>query len=141
MTICCFLHFQLNACNEITESDNDELVSQIISDLMKNDNTFVMPPGRRPVGVVVDIMVIDLPYINEVNMEFTLSHYLRITWVDIRLSFVQEAYRNISSVQPNRQRNCANPTCSTKMKEFLYFGTDLCPPQLLSNIQNRQCAF
>ena len=43
--------------------------------------------GRRPLPLTIKIMVLGLSYISELNMEFTLSLYFEMSWVDSRLKY------------------------------------------------------
>ena len=60
---------------------------KIISDLQDDSLREQLPPGRRPLPVKVKVMVLGVSDISELNMQFTLSLYLEMSWVDPRLKY------------------------------------------------------
>ena len=65
----------------------NNITLKIINNLQDNSLREQLPPGRRPLPLTINIMVLGLSYISELNMEFTLSLYLEISWVDPRLKY------------------------------------------------------
>ena len=69
-------HMAMDVINNITV--------KIISDLQDDSLREQLPPEEGPI-ILINIMVLGLSYISELNMEFTLSLYLEMLWVDPRL--------------------------------------------------------
>uniref|UniRef100_A0A287A6C3 GABA(C) receptor n=1 Tax=Sus scrofa TaxID=9823 RepID=A0A287A6C3_PIG len=62
------------------------------------DNDFAMRPGfgGSPVPVGIDVQVESIDSISEVNMDFTMTFYLRHYWKDERLSFPSKTNKSMT---------------------------------------------
>ena len=65
----------------------NNITLKIINYVQDNSLREQLPPGRRPFPLTINIMVLGLSYISELIMEFTLSLYLGMSWVDPRLKY------------------------------------------------------
>ena len=68
------------------------------SDLLKNYNRFVAPPNKNPQLVRMDFAIFGFSDVSELNMDFTVSYFMRIAWRDDRLRFTPEHYGNVSYI-------------------------------------------
>ena len=68
------------------------------SDLLKNYNRFVAPPNKNPQLVRMDFGIFGFSDVSELNMDFTVSYFMRIAWKDDRLCFRPEDYGNVSYI-------------------------------------------
>lgn len=84
---------------------------KIIKNLFGSQDLTVLPPGSGPQTVTIDLMLVGVPYINEINMEFTISFYLRMEWNDSRLQFLNEHYGNLGMItlQPAQMNKLWKP--------------------------------
>ncbi len=82
-------------CSSSLASENEKrIIKKILSDV---DNKLVIPPSGQPLTVEVNMMINEFPQFNGLDMEFSLSHDLRITWKDPRLRFdTLPEYHNIT---------------------------------------------
>ena len=75
----------------------DENTTKLTDHIKAQSNKFVAPPGK-PLLVKIGYFIFGFYDISELNMDFTLSYYMRMTWVDSRLSFEPSHFGNISEV-------------------------------------------
>ncbi len=66
--------------------------------LLSGDNKFAMPPGAKPLRVIIETTVYGIPDISELNFEFTVAFFFRLQWLDPRLKFNPVEYRNLSHI-------------------------------------------
>ena len=78
----------------LTEEEN---TTKLIDHIKTQSDKFVVPPGK-PLLVKIGYFIFGFSDISELNMDFTLSYYMRITWIDSRLRFEPSDFGNISEV-------------------------------------------
>ena len=81
--------FQIAICldENSTELNHITTSNKVINNLFDNDEMTFLPPNKKPILVKLQFHITGLSHINEFNMEYTLTYYLRITWMDSRLEF------------------------------------------------------
>ena len=96
------MNVQYYTCQFRKEQQNETYLMnykmKIIDDMMTNANKFVTPPNKKPFSVKMNYIIFGFSDISELNMDFTLSYYMRLTWMDSRLSFNPVNYVNITEV-------------------------------------------
>ena len=116
----------MNEINNITQ--------KVVNDLLKDGSKYVIiPPGRKPLIVTIDTTILGLPYISELHMEFTVSFYFRMNWIDPRLKFDPGSYGfdNITHVilLPDKMEKIWRPEIFFRNER----GASLSAPLSLSN--------
>ena len=116
----------MNEINNITQ--------KVVNDLLNDGSKYVIiPPGRKPLIVTIDTTILGLPYISELHMEFTVSFYFRMNWIDPRLKFDPGPYGfdNITDVilHPDKMEKIWRPEIFFRNER----GASLSAPLSLSN--------
>ena len=70
-------------------------VTKLRADLLRHHDKCLCPPNR-PVVVQLRLFIFGFSDISELNMDFTLSYYLRMTWHDTRMGYEPESYGGIT---------------------------------------------
>ena len=91
------LHAHYGSFSVVVE-DGNVSETEVIGDLLKGYNKFTIPLKKKPLLVRLQFYILEFYDISEVNMDFTLSYYIKMTWTDDRLSLKPEKYGNISYV-------------------------------------------
>ena len=115
------------------ENETQQIVD-ILSNYLKDYNQFEVPL-KRPLPVGLHFHIMRISDINELNMDFTLSYFLQMTWRDDRLRFRPEHFGNISRIilHPNQIHTIWRP-------DIMYInekGESMSKPFSLSNSASR----
>ena len=89
-----------NKCLATVEQDTKVFENQtkLIADLLQGYNKLVTPPNPKPLRVRIAFYIFGFFDFNDLNMDFTLSYNMRMTWKDDRLRFKPENYADITLV-------------------------------------------
>ena len=81
---------------EELEDSGTEKKTKLMDALFKDYNRYVVPSNNSSQLVTLEFDILGFSDVSELNMDFTLSYFMRITWRDDRLRFRPEHYDNLS---------------------------------------------
>ena len=84
--------------HEYHSAEYVERIAALFNHHLEDYNKLAAPLNRRPLLVKLHFYIIAFSDISEINMDFTLSYFMQITWRDDRLSFRPEHFRNIPHI-------------------------------------------
>ena len=106
--ICLTLCIESYHCGPNVTDAGEKTISNhttnFIEELLKGYDKIVPPPDKKPLVVSIGYFIIGFSDISEKNMDFTLSYYMRMKWLDSRLNFSREEYGNITYVTLNPEQ-------------------------------------
>ncbi len=89
----CILTANIIRCQDVAFHMGN--VTKLRADLLRHHDKCLCPPNR-PVVVQLRLFIFGFSDISELNMDFTLSYYLRMTWHDTRMGYEPESYGGIT---------------------------------------------
>ena len=102
LVVCCVMNIRCSNRKLPIEEEHDnggaERERKPMDDLLKNYNRYVAPPNKNPQLVRMDFGIFGFSDVSELNMDFTLSYFMRMAWRDDRLCFRPEHYGNVSYI-------------------------------------------
>ena len=102
LVVCCIINICCSNCKlPLEEEDEDggaEREGKQMDNLLNNYNRHVAPPNKNPQLVRMDFGIFGFSDVSELNMDFTVSYFMRIAWRDDRLRFTPEHYGNVSYI-------------------------------------------
>ena len=95
-------------CGSNVTDDKGKAISNhttnFIDEILKDYDKIVPPPDEKPLVASIGYFIIGFSDISERNMDFTLSYYMRMMWLDSRLNFSREEHGNIAYVTLNPEQ-------------------------------------